>query len=261
MKLPAFRWSNPRWRLRNEWGSAYARQAQADVDAWDQPARITPSAVPKNYTSCKWPVKSLAKAHLCKAGSRPGDMQGSHAYIAANLPVILRNQLQLINAKPAVVRNIVRFAKRLARELELLSPAVDDGGRRPDNCEYPWEDAAKRLWIRRINKFFANQLLFEPHGPNCTQTDSSGHSPTGDLTVFLWIVTKCRCTELDVDSPTFPILGKQPPQRGHRSARDRPTPNPSPTRARSSAAAANPRSTALPKGQEASAACDCSPTR
>jgi hypothetical protein len=27
-----------------------------------------------------------------------------------------------------------------AREIELLAPSVDDAGRRPDNCEYPWEN-------------------------------------------------------------------------------------------------------------------------
>ena len=29
-----------------------------------------------------------------------------------------------------------------AREVELLAPAVRDGGRRPDNCEYPWKGPA-----------------------------------------------------------------------------------------------------------------------
>jgi hypothetical protein len=38
------------------------------------------------------------------------------------------------------VRN---HCKRLAREIELLSPAVNDGGKRKDNCEYPWDYGGK----------------------------------------------------------------------------------------------------------------------
>ena len=33
-----------------------------------------------------------------------------------------------------------RWSGSSAERSSLLAPAVDDGGRRPDNCEYPWED-------------------------------------------------------------------------------------------------------------------------
>jgi hypothetical protein len=147
----------------DEWGSAYARQARADLDAWDH-LQGSPLPQCQKLHFLQMACEKLAKAHLCKAGRRPEDLQASHAYIAANLPVILRYQLLLVNAKPGVIRSILQFTKRLAREIELLSPAVDDGGRRPDNCEYPWEDVAKKLWIPADYQFFANQLLFQPHG-------------------------------------------------------------------------------------------------
>ncbi len=35
--------------------------------------------------------------------------------------------------------------RKLAREIELLAPTVRDDGRRPDNCEYPWEDDEGQL--------------------------------------------------------------------------------------------------------------------
>jgi hypothetical protein len=147
----------------DQWGGAYARQAKVDLDAWDHLQALTlPECQRLHFLQMA--CEKLAKAHLCKAGTRPDSLQASHAYIAGNLPVILRHQLQLASAKPAVVRSVLRFAKRLAREIELLSPAVDDGGRRPDNCEYPWEDARKKLWIPAEYKFFANQLLFDRHG-------------------------------------------------------------------------------------------------
>jgi len=37
--------------------------------------------------------------------------------------------------------------RSLARKIELLSPAVDDGGNRPANCEYPWMDATGRVVV------------------------------------------------------------------------------------------------------------------
>ena len=37
-------------------------------------------------------------------------------------------------------RGLEAMVRQLAREVDLLAPAVDDDGRRPDNCEYPWED-------------------------------------------------------------------------------------------------------------------------
>jgi hypothetical protein len=108
--------------------------------------------------------EKLTKAHLCKAGSRPLALHSSHAYTAKNLPTILREQLEIENAPSGTIRAVFHFARRLAREIELLAPAVDDGGRRPDNCEYPWEDRQGKLWIPADFSFFTEGLLLEPHG-------------------------------------------------------------------------------------------------
>lgn len=48
---------------------------------------------------------------------------------------------------PIARGHIERIVRRLAREIDLLNPAVDDDGRRPDNCEYPWEDAVGVLHV------------------------------------------------------------------------------------------------------------------
>ncbi|MGA8273051.1 MAG: hypothetical protein WB919_15925 [Candidatus Sulfotelmatobacter sp.] len=37
--------------------------------------------------------------------------------------------------------------ERLAREIEVLAPACDDGDVRLDNSEYPWEDAQGKIRI------------------------------------------------------------------------------------------------------------------
>jgi hypothetical protein len=149
----------------DEWGRAFARQGRADFDAWNV---LQGSELPEcqKLHLLQMACEKLAKAHLCKAGSRPGDIQTSHAYIAKNLPLILREQLELERYAPGVIRGIVQFVRRLAREIELLSPSVDDGGKRPDNCEYPWEDGHGKLWIPAEYHFFTNQLLLERHGRN-----------------------------------------------------------------------------------------------
>jgi hypothetical protein len=43
--------------------------------------------------------------------------------------------------------------EHLAREIELLAPAVKRGGKRPDNCEYPWQDAAGNVWVPAEHRF------------------------------------------------------------------------------------------------------------
>jgi len=53
--------------------------------------------------------------------------------------------------------------RKLARRIELLAPAIDDGGRAPANCEYPWEDAAGSLRIP-ADYNFGIDLLHEPAG-------------------------------------------------------------------------------------------------
>ncbi len=37
------------------------------------------------------------------------------------------------------------FTRHIAAEIEVMNPAVDRDGQRPDNCEYPWEDGAQAL--------------------------------------------------------------------------------------------------------------------
>jgi hypothetical protein len=107
--------------------------------------------------------EKLSKAHLCKAGTDPKHVQSSHAYTKKNLPVVLREQLVIQKASVGVIRDLLKYAKTLAREIELLSPAVDDEGQRPDNCEYPWEDGKKKLWTPMAYTFFTEQLLTHRH--------------------------------------------------------------------------------------------------
>jgi hypothetical protein len=145
----------------DEWGTAYARQAQADFDTWNF---LRKSELPEcqKLHFLQMACEKLSKAYLCKAGSDPKHIQSSHAYTKKNLPVVLRDELVIQNAGAGLIRDFLKYARTLAREIELLSPAVDDVGQRPDNCEYPWEDG-KKLWTPMAYTFFTEQLLTHRH--------------------------------------------------------------------------------------------------
>jgi hypothetical protein len=146
-----------------EWAKGYARQAKADFDTWNQLQGN--DSVPKCHKLLflQMACEKLAKSHLCTRGSNPADLQTSHAYIAKNLPIIIRQQIPAANSRRS--QNIFRHIKHLAREIELLSPAVTRDGQRPDNCEYPWEDGGGSLHVPLDWSFVPSELLNTPAGP------------------------------------------------------------------------------------------------
>jgi hypothetical protein len=147
------------------WGRAYARQAKFDFDAWNALQGNPDLPECQKLHFLQMACEKLVKAHLCLAGSNPHDLRTSHAYIAKNLPIIIREQFLLENAAlQKVFRKMEKVARLLAREIELLHPAVEAGGKRPDNCEYPWENGKKKLHVPGDWKFFTEQLLTQPFG-------------------------------------------------------------------------------------------------
>lgn len=62
------------------------------------------------------------------------------------------------------MREVIRRARLVAAEIELLAPAVRRGGSRPDNCEYPWEDRLGNLHGPLDWHFAPSRLLHEPSG-------------------------------------------------------------------------------------------------
>jgi hypothetical protein len=102
---------------------------------------------------------------LLKAKCKRSDLEQSHAYIAKHLPIIVREQM-IVNGEKETVANRVRAqCKRIAREIELLAPAVKDGGKREDNCEYPWE-AGGVFYVPAEWTFPNLDLLTQPQGRN-----------------------------------------------------------------------------------------------
>ncbi len=83
--------------------------------------------------------EKLCKAYLCGHGSDPETLRSSHAYIGSTLPIIARQQFAQDWRKVRVDRTwVIQALRALARKIEMLAPAVNDGGRQPANCEYPW---------------------------------------------------------------------------------------------------------------------------
>jgi hypothetical protein len=123
------------------WAQGYARQARADLDAFNilrAQARLPRS---QSLHFLQMACEKLVKAHLCVAGSDPLDLRSSHAYIAQNLPLVLRNRVSRLGRRERDrSRWLIQLIGPIAREIELLAPAVTDGGARQSNCEYPWEE-------------------------------------------------------------------------------------------------------------------------
>lgn len=124
-----------------DWVRAYARQADADLKAWELYEEY-PQAVAAECHKLlflQMACEKLCKAHLIQLGTSPEELQGSHGYIANPLPVIMRRQILDMKQNLRGMHGVLTQIRHLANEIEVLNPAVSRGGRRRDNCEYPWE--------------------------------------------------------------------------------------------------------------------------
>ena len=82
----------------NNWAKGYARQAGADFETWSllQGNEAVPTC--HKLLFLQMACEKLTKAHLCQAGSDPQQLQTSHAYVAKNLPIVLRQQMVVSGA-------------------------------------------------------------------------------------------------------------------------------------------------------------------
>jgi hypothetical protein len=145
-----------------QWSLAYARQAAADFDLFQTLERVGGEYGVRECHKLQllqMACEKLVKAHLCGEGTDPAALQTSHAYVAANLPRILRQAAVSINFGGRAARSALQHTKHLAQEIEILAPAVKRGGVRPDNCEYPWEDASGGLHLPLDWRFAPSDLL------------------------------------------------------------------------------------------------------
>ena len=132
-----------------DWTRAFARQALSDLRARD----VLEAG---NADKChKLHFLQMAAEKVCKAFliSTKGHekVRRSHAYVQKYIPIIAR-QAAVSGAKLALI-------KRLAREIEVLAPACDEGETRPDNTEYPWQDVNGNVLTPCLHNFAEIDLL------------------------------------------------------------------------------------------------------
>ena len=147
----------------SEWAIGYARQADADLETFQALQSLSLPQCHK-LQFLQMACEKLVKAHLSDAGTIPANLHASHGYVAANLPVVLGQQAVFVNFRGKRARAVLGRARHLAREIEVLAPAVKRGGQRPDNCEYPWEDDRAELHVPLDWSFQPAQLIVDPAG-------------------------------------------------------------------------------------------------
>jgi len=149
-----------------DWLGGYARQADADFRAWELYEKH-PEAVAAECHKLlllQMACEKLCKAHLISTKTPPQDLQTSHAYVASGLPIIIRRQILDMRQNLNGMKGVMQHVRHLANEIDVLHPAVDRDGRRPDNCEYPWEDSRGTLRSPLDWSFNPSQLLIAPAG-------------------------------------------------------------------------------------------------
>lgn len=121
------------------WAFAYAIQARSDLEARETLLRNDKLPECHQLHFLQMACEKLCKAHLIAGGADARELQKSHAYVAKQLPIIVR--LLLAREAGRLPRDtwIISAIRVLARRIELLAPSVDHGGRVPANSEYPWE--------------------------------------------------------------------------------------------------------------------------
>lgn len=126
-----------------DWARAYARQADADLQAWeyfeDHKEAVVTRCHPLLFIQMA--CEKACKAYLIHAGTPPADVQTSHGFIAGPLPTMIEWQLRQVQKEKSKAEGMMRHVRHLAQEIEVLNPAIDRAGKRPENLEYPWEDA------------------------------------------------------------------------------------------------------------------------
>lgn len=122
----------------HDWARSYARQALSDLGAREVLV-LGKAEKCHRLHFLQMAAEKTCKAHLTIANGHES-VRRSHAYVKRNLPIVARHVYAMMNDDSRITAWEMSEVRRLAREIELLAPACDDGDVRRDNSEYPWED-------------------------------------------------------------------------------------------------------------------------
>lgn len=115
---------------------AFARQAASDMAAYETLANTALPCCHRLHYLQMW-LEKLCKSHI-RSSNLSIDVF-SHSVIAKILPRLLAQYWRSLDFMGSP--NLSEISA-LCREIDLLHPQINDGGRREDNVEYPWCSAA-----------------------------------------------------------------------------------------------------------------------
>jgi len=123
------------------WRYAYARQAVSDFQVYALLSREgnLPACHRMHYLQMS--LEKAAKAHYWSgsgAAATKSKVNRSHEVAQKYLPAVYKAYWYEKRGKTPIPGNVLKAAKLLCQEVDLLAPAVHDETQRPDNCEYPW---------------------------------------------------------------------------------------------------------------------------
>lgn len=148
----------------HDWRIAYSKQALADLRAREALLKHRDLPDCQQLHFLQMACEKLCKAYLCGQGVDPETLRSSHAYISGPLPIIARQQFTQESRKVHTDRTwVIQAIRALARKIEVLAPAVNDAGRHPANCEYPWVGPTGAVCVPAEHNF-ALDLLHEKAG-------------------------------------------------------------------------------------------------
>lgn len=128
---------------RADWAAAYAKQSRSDFAIY-----ALMSAEASGISAChrlhylQMACEKIAKAYRFRDTSTASeDLLTSHVAFSKFIECFLTSPAmkQRYRGKDARLRNVIRYARKYARAVEELAPAVDRENT-PCNAEYPWED-------------------------------------------------------------------------------------------------------------------------
>src|SRR5262245_21315656 len=110
----------------DSWRQAFARQADADLRAWElyerHPAAVAAECHRLHFLQMA--CEKLCKAYLLRAGTSPADVQSSHGYIARPLPLLVREEMIFRGSDQRGIQKLLPHLRRLANEIEVLNPSI-----------------------------------------------------------------------------------------------------------------------------------------
>jgi hypothetical protein len=126
---------------REAWAAAFAVQSRSD---WQVYGKLSadpwvPACHELHYLQMA--CEKIAKAYRCRdTAANLEELLKKHVGFAKFIGSFLASPSikEAYRGRDAQLREVSRFSRALAREIEKLAPAVDRAGP-PENSEYPWE--------------------------------------------------------------------------------------------------------------------------